>query len=101
MNNTNPAPAGQFAAAVRGLIDRHNLTEPRAAGLLGVPVPTIRKWLAGTRAPSASAVRLIEILGTLEAIAPAIFDSLLPAPALPAEKRAGGRAKRKSIESCA
>ena len=97
MNNTNPAPAGQFAAAVRGLIDRHNLTEPRAAGLLGVPVPTIRTWIAGTRAPSASAVRLIEILGTLEAIDPAIFDSLLPAPAAPVEKRAGGRPRKTKV----
>lgn len=94
MNTTKNAPAGEFIAAVRGLIDRHSLTEPRAAGLLGVPVPTIRKWLAGTRAPSASAVRLIEILGTLEAIAPAIFDSLLPAPTAPAEKRAGGRPRK-------
>lgn len=94
MNTTKNAPAGEFITAVRGLIDRHGLTEPRAAGLLGVPVPTIRKWIAGTRAPNAAAVRLIEILGTLEAIAPALFDHFLPAPVVAVEKRAAGRPRK-------
>lgn len=70
----------QFSIDLQALIARRGLCETRAAGLLGVPVFTLRKWLAGQRAPSASAVRLLGVLGALEALAPALLEALEPAP---------------------
>ena len=70
----------QFSADLLALIARRGLSETRAADLLGVPVFTLRKWTAGQRAPSASAVRLLGVLGMLEALAPALLGALEPAP---------------------
>ena len=108
---TNPAPVAQkpprrartvrpdpapdsFAARVRDTMHRLNLDEPRAAGLLGVPVFTLRKWTAGTRAPSAAAVRLLDVLVTLDTLAPALLDALTPPASAP--KRPRGRPKAKA-----
>jgi predicted transporter len=55
-------------------------TDLVAAGLLGVPVHTLRKWTNGTRAPSAAAVRLVTVLATMAVMAPALLDALTPAP---------------------
>ena len=60
------------------LITRLGLDEPRAAQYLGVPVYTLRKWIKGERTPSAAVLRLIEVLGVIEALAPAIHDALVP-----------------------
>ena len=60
------------------LIARLALDEPRAAQYLGVPVYTLRKWIKGERTPSAAVLRLIEVLGVIEALAPAIHDALVP-----------------------
>jgi len=57
---------------------RLNFDESQAAAYLGVPVPTFRKWISGERQPNASVFRLIEVLGIIETLAPAIHDSLLP-----------------------
>lgn len=70
----------QFTADLLAMIDRLALTDTRAAGLLGVPVFTLRKWIAGQRAPSAAAVRLLAVLGTLEALAPNVLAALTPPP---------------------
>jgi hypothetical protein len=70
----------QFSADLLALIARRGLSEARAADLLGVPVFTLRKWTAGQRAPSAAAIRLLEVLGMLEALAPALLGALEPAP---------------------
>lgn len=80
-----------FTAALVALTDRHQLTEQQAAGLLGVPVFTLRKWKAGTRAPSAAAVRLVEVLDMVGALAPALLAGLIPAPVA-----AAPRGRRKS-----
>ena len=70
----------EFMAALVALIARHQLTEAQAAGLMGVPVFTLRKWSNGTRAPNAAAVRLLEVLDMLNAFAPALLAGLIPAP---------------------
>jgi hypothetical protein len=90
------APAGGFSATLAGFIARRGLDEPAAAGLLGVPVFTLRKWTTGTRAPSAAAVRLLDVLSTLEALAPAMLDALTPEPVAAAPKRPRGRPKTKA-----
>lgn len=90
----------QFSIDLQALIARRGLCETRAAGLLGVPVFTLRKWLAGQRAPSAAAVRLLGVLGALEALAPALLEALEPAPLTaplaPPPRRKGGRPRKKS-----
>ncbi len=91
MNDKKPAQNPDFAPALAALIQRHQLTEIRAAGLLGVPVPTLRKWTTGTRAPSAAAVRLVEVLDMVGALAPALLSGLIPAPVA-----AAPRGRRKS-----
>lgn len=67
-----------FSVQIKSTIDRLKLTDNQAADYLGVPVHTLRKWLTGEREPSAATYRLIEVLGMLEALAPAIHQSLLP-----------------------
>jgi hypothetical protein len=65
------------------LCTRFDFDEPRAAEYLGVPVFTFRKWLNGERTPNASALRLLEVLGMVEVMAPAIHSSFLPEPKKP------------------
>ena len=71
------------------LMSRLHLDEHRAATYLGVPIHTLRKWLTGERTPSASVLRLVEVLGIVEALAPGLHASLLPE--VPEPKRTRGR----------
>lgn len=88
-----PAP-DTIGARVRDTAARLNLTETRAADYFGVPLATYRKWINGTREPAAVVARLLDVLGTLEALAPALHDSFLP-PAAPAvDKKKAGRPSR-------
>jgi len=68
----------RFTADLLALIDRHQLNEPAAAALLGVPVHTLKKWTTGERGPGAATVRLLEVLGIVEAMAPSLFGVLTP-----------------------
>jgi len=68
----------QFKTDLLAMIERQALSDTKAAGLLGVPVFTLRKWTSGQRAPSAAAVRLLSVLGTLEALAPDVLAALTP-----------------------
>lgn len=95
---TKPAPVPRLTPApdtigarVRDTAARLNLTETRAAEYFGVPLATYRKWINGTREPAAVVARLLDVLGTLEALAPALHNGLIPAPADPvtAKKRPG------------
>lgn len=80
-----PAP-GTVAAQVRATVDRLEIDEPRAAAYFGVPVFTVRKWLTGEREPVASVARLLEVLGMVEALAPALHASFLPTESRHVEK---------------
>lgn len=84
----------QFKTDLLAFTDRLALSEARAAGLLGVPVFTFRKWTAGQRAPSAAAVQLLAVLGTLEALAPDVLAALTPPPDAAAPIRSAGRPKK-------
>jgi len=72
----------QFKTDLLPLIERQALTDTRAAGLLGVPVFTLRKWTSGQRAPSAAAHRLLDVLLTLEALVPDVLAALTPPESL-------------------
>ena len=56
---------------------RLGLTQPRMAAYLGVPVPTYQSWEMGLREPSASAMRLLDVLGIVEALAPGVHAELM------------------------
>mgnify|MGYP000069456790 CR=1 FL=1 len=88
----------QFKTDLLAFTDRQALSEARAAGLLGVPVFTLRKWTAGQRAPSAAAVQLLAVLGTLEALAPDVLAALTPPPDA-AATRSAGRPKKQIVKA--
>ena len=75
---TKKPPKTPVFPALAALIERHQLTDTQAASLLGVPVFTLRKWTNGTRSPGAAAVRLVEVLGILDALAPDLLGHLMP-----------------------
>lgn len=91
-----PSP-DTFAARVRDTMHRLNLDEREAADYLGVPVFTLRKWCSGERQPGAAVARLLEVLGMVEALAPALHDSFLP-PVTQARQRTRGRVKKLTSE---
>jgi len=68
-----------FIETLRGLAARHSLDKVQTAALMGVSVFTLRHWQAGTRTPTASAVRLLSVLCLLETLAPDLLAALVPA----------------------
>lgn len=95
---SNPA-AAQFAARVTDTLARLALDDARGAEYLGVPVPTLRKWRAGVRAPSAAVIRLLDVLGTVEALAPALHASFLPVESRHVEKSGAKRSTGSNADS--
>jgi hypothetical protein len=89
---------GTVAAQVRATVDRLNLDEGQAAAYFGVPVFTVRKWLTGEREPGAAVARLLDVLGMVEALAPALHASFLP-PVSQASPRTRGRVKKLTSET--
>lgn len=80
MNDTTNLTPNTFAARVHDLMTRLNLNESRAAAYLGVPIFTLHKWVTGQRKPGAAVKRLLDVLGTIEVMAPSLHDSFLPPP---------------------
>ena len=72
------------------LMTRLDLTEGQAAAYFGVPVFTYRKWVSGERAPSAAVVRLVDVLGMVEAMAPGLHAALMPDPVVRGRPKAKG-----------
>ena len=103
MNQTplNPSKtplAGTVAARAKDTADRLNLSEHRAAAYFGVPVFTYRKWATGDREPGAAVTRLLDVLGMVEAMAPALHDSFLP-PELGHVKKSRSKGSTKSLDN--
>jgi len=91
MTDTKPAqnPENPFSR----MATRLALDETRAAGLMGVPVHTWRKWSTGQRQASASAYRVLDLIALMETMAPDMLAALIPA-AVPAAPRRRGRPAR-------
>ena len=56
---------------------RLDLTGAEMAAYLGVPRPTWDKWARGEREPPAALHRLLEVLGYVEVLCPALHDQLV------------------------
>ena len=89
MNNAQNPVSDSFAARLLETMRRLNLNEARAADYFGVPIFTLRKWCKGQREPSAVAFRLLDVLGMIEALAPALHDSFLPPAEQPTPRKRG------------
>lgn len=70
-------PHRTFAQRVTEILTRLNLTEQGGANYLGVPVYTLRKWINGTREPSAAVIRLLDVLELVETQAPELHRTLV------------------------
>lgn len=73
------SPDGPFKAVLTGICKRHHLTPIALAEYLGVSVSAARSWLTTGQVPGSSVIRLIEVLATIEALAPDLHERLLPA----------------------
>ena len=69
---------GDFRSRLSATMARLELTAQGAADYLVVPVTPIRKWIDCTRTPGAAVIRLLDVLGIVEAIAPSIHAAMLP-----------------------
>jgi putative transcriptional regulator len=56
---------------VRGLRERHGLSQPRFAAMMGISVGTLRNWEQGRRRPEGSARILLKVV---EKHPDAVFD---------------------------
>jgi DNA-binding transcriptional regulator YiaG len=79
-------PAGSLAERIKQTLDRLHLDDTRGAAYLGVPVFTVRKWITGEREPGAAVARLLDVLGMVEAMAPALHGSFMPAESVHVKK---------------
>lgn len=57
---------------------RLRMNQAQMGRYLGVPQGTISNWMQGTRSPNTVVDRLLDVLGTLEVVAPAIHDGFIP-----------------------
>lgn len=57
---------------------RLSLSAAQMGRYLGVPVTTYVSWESGQRNPAASVLRLLDVLGTVEALAPGVHEALMP-----------------------
>jgi transcriptional regulator with XRE-family HTH domain len=78
--------AGSLAERIKHTLERLHLDDTRGAAYLGVPVYTVRKWITGEREPGAAVARLLDVLGMVEVMAPALHGSFMPAELVHAGK---------------
>lgn len=78
METTTQTPAKDpTVARIEAIMTRRGMNQIQMARYLGVPQGTIGNWLGGTRVPNKVVVRLLNVLGTIEVLAPAIHDELM------------------------
>jgi putative transcriptional regulator len=93
-------PSRRFAFEepdVRGLREKHGLSQPKFAALMGISVGTLRNWEQGRRKPEGSARVLLRVVERHpEAVFEAVGDSLekVPNPALEGTSDAPRRVAR-------
>jgi DNA-binding transcriptional regulator YiaG len=75
---TRTLPSTALTERLAQTRQRLKLTQPRMALYLGVPTATYQSWEMGLRDPSASVLRLLDVLGLIEALAPGVHAELMP-----------------------
>lgn len=75
---TRQKPPSVTPERLREARARLGLTAPQFAAYLGVSPHTLTKWDNSTRAAPAIAGRLLDVLETVAALAPALHEHLLP-----------------------
>ena len=64
-------------ARIRATMDRLGMSQMDMARYLGVPQGTIGNWLGGTRKPNSVVERLLDVLGTVEVLAPGVHSVMV------------------------
>jgi len=69
---------------IRALMERHGWSQTQVADYLGVSQPNVSNWLLpegnpNRRKPGPTVGRLLDVLETIEFLAPPIHASLMPA----------------------
>jgi len=62
---------------IKELMVRRRMSITECAMYLGVPVPTLRKWISGERSPAAVVGRLIEVLQIFETLCPEVHNAFV------------------------
>ena len=70
-------PGSALCLRLADLRSRLDLSPAQTANYLGVPIHTLRKWESGERTGSATLLRLLDVLGLLEALAPNLHQTFL------------------------
>ena len=78
-HQTPKNPGSALALRLAQTRSRLDLSPAEMADYLGVPIYTLRKWESGERGSSAAVMRLLDVLGMVEALAPALHASFLNA----------------------
>lgn len=78
-HQTPKNPGSALALRLAQTRSRLDLSPAEMANYLGVPIYTLRKWESGERGSSAAVMRLLDVLGMVEALAPALHASFLNA----------------------
>lgn len=78
MKIQKPDTADRVSERLKGTMERFDLNILELAAYLGVTPPAVRHWLEGTRAPTRSTIKLIDVLATVEALAPDLHEQFLP-----------------------
>lgn len=74
---TRDLPDTEITRRLLGTRQRLGLSQPRMANYLGVSIPVYQSWETGLRDPSASVLRLLDVLGLVEALAPGVHAELM------------------------
>lgn len=75
--STKPETVNPIPDTLKALELRLRLSPEGAAEMLGVTIHAYKKWRNGTRNPEGSALRLLEVLGFLETLAPDIHHAIV------------------------
>jgi transcriptional regulator with XRE-family HTH domain len=79
-------PGSALSLRLADLRSRLDLSPAQMADYLGVPIYTLRKWESGERGGSATLLRLLDVLGLVEALAPGLHSALLTSETRHVEK---------------
>lgn len=76
-----------FSTELQSAQKRLGITSWQLSRYLGVSYGALRHWVNGSRQPDTVARRLVQVLGTIETMAPDIHKHLMPPDHPPAKPR--------------